>query len=384
MSEVMTQISKSTINYNDFKNEGDIVVREIENDFRLSPVFSDTVLFNVSQQKYIAHRALRFSSSSSGINREITLFKSLLSSDKLIERITLLSVLLLISFILIILILNRYIFANVWAGFSRSLDMTENYNFSSASKLSPEESEIDEFKQLNRVLEDLTERIQIDYQNLKDLTANTSHEIQTPLAIIKGKADILLQSDNLNREEMESLGTILNTVGRLSKLNQSLLIITKIENRQFEDNDILDLGDVLNLTADNLDILISGGDFTLVRNLESCKIRINPDLLDILVSNLLKNSFLHGTPGSEIRVSIKDNLLAIRNYGDPLPFPEDKLFDRFVKSTDLATSTGIGLEIVKKICEYYEISIKYNYTDSLHSFNINFSKITVNDNRIKG
>lgn len=339
------------------------------------PLFSDTVLYSTSQQKFIAHRALHFSYMANDGNRDIIIFKSLLSSDALIERITLLSVALLIVFIIMIYILNRYIFTNVWSAFSNSLERLDIYDFNKPGGLVLPASEITEFDKLNRVLLEMADRIQSDYKSLKELTANTSHEIQTPLAIIRNKAELLLQSENLNETDLETVNSIINTTGRLSKLNQSLLLIAKIENKQFEDNEEIKLGEALEKYIDNLDVLINAGGFKVVSNLNDCSIRMNHMLLDILISNLLKNAITHGTKGCDIGVNLDNFVLEISNLGAPLSFSEDLLFKRFIKGSGKEGSTGIGLEIVRKISGYYRIEVAHSYTEGLHIFRLDFSNI---------
>lgn len=381
-SELMTQMSGVMTKLNNGESIvglpgsfDEVSVLEARSQRPDPPVFSDTVLYNASQQKFIAHRALRFSYRSSDGIRDIIIYKSLLSSDGLIERITLLSVALLIVFIIMIYILNRRVFTNVWLGFSSSLKRLDIYDFNKPDGLSLPRSEIDEFERLNQVLLEMAGRIQSDYSNLKELTANTSHEIQTPLAIIRTKAELLLQSNNLSEADMETLGSILNTTGRLSKLNQSLLLIAKIENNQFEDSEIIDLEKALGDYIDNLESLIVAGDFNLVSSLKQCSVQINHVLLDVLISNLLKNAITHGKPKSEIIVNLSGCIFEVSNHGDPLVFPDDQLFKRFIKSSGKEGSTGIGLEIVRKICNYYKIDVDYIYKEGVHTFRVDFSNI---------
>ena len=109
MSEVMTLIKGGEGNPENLALFDEISISETVPDRVIPPTFSDTVLYNTAQQKYVAHRALRFTLSVNNEINEVSIYKSLLSSDKLIERVTLLSVLMLISFIGVIFVLNRYI-----------------------------------------------------------------------------------------------------------------------------------------------------------------------------------------------------------------------------------------------------------------------------------
>jgi signal transduction histidine kinase len=356
-------------------NFSEISINTVDRSIIQNPVFSDTVLYSDIQKTFIPHRALRFSHQTEDRNYLIIIYKSLLSSDKLIERITVSSIVMVIAFIIVIYVLNRFIFTNVWSSFSSSLLKVEEYDIKSLDSLTLPGSEIDEFDKLNKVLLKMVERIQSDYRSLKELTANTSHEIQTPLAIIKSKAEILLQSEKLSEEDIKMVDSILNTTGRLSKLNQSLLLIARIENNQFEESEAIELRNAIGKATGNLEMLFEAGEYVVKTELNVCSININPTLLDVLISNLLKNAILHGIHDSEIMIKLKDCRLAVTNRGEPLPFPSDQLFKRFIKGSNEKSSSGIGLEIVRKICNYYQIEVQHSYEKTQHTFSVDFSKI---------
>ena len=373
MSEVMTALDNKKADIGSLSVFEEITINDYQGVAPMPPSFSDTVLYNNAQQKYIAHRALSFTYLSPDSTKEIHIYKSLLSSDQLIERITLLSVLLLISFIAIIFVLNRFIFTNVWSGFSKSLERLDKYSFTDLDNLKLPESEIEEFDRLNQVLLEMASRIQNDYRNLKELTANTSHEIQTPLAIIKNKSELLMQSEKLGQEEMEALDSILNTVSRLSKLNQSLLLITRIENMQYEESETIDLDHAIEKSLDHLEIFLNAGEIEIDKDIPELSVDFNPVLLDILLSNLIKNAIQHGRNRSRITIKTDGKSLLISNTGDPLPFPREHLFTRFIKGSSAKGGTGIGLELVRKICNYYKLNIIYSYSEDLHTFKIDFT-----------
>ncbi len=356
-------------------NFSEISINTVDRSIIQNPVFSDTVLYSDIQKTFIPHRALRFSHQTEDRNYLIIIYKSLLSSDKLIERITVSSIIMVIAFIIVIYVLNRFIFTNVWSSFSSSLLKVEEYDIKSLDSLTLPGSEIDEFDKLNKVLLKMVERIQSDYRSLKELTANTSHEIQTPLAIIKSKAEILLQSEKLSEEDIKMVDSILNTTGRLSKLNQSLLLIARIENNQFGESEAIELRNAIGKATGNLEMLFEAGEYVVKTELNVCSININPTLLDVLISNLLKNAILHGIHDSEIMIKLKDCRLAVTNRGEPLPFPSDQLFKRFIKGSNEKSSSGIGLEIVRKICNYYQIEVQHSYEKTQHTFSVDFSKI---------
>jgi len=275
----------------------DVVIKTIEFSAIKNPAFSDTVLFSSIQKKFIPNRALTFTFPHENKNYQIVIYKSLLSSDKLIERITISSIIMFLTFAIVIYIMNQFIFGSVWSNFFSNLKKVENYDIKGRVKLELEASEIDEFSKLNTVLIQMVNRIQGDFENLKELTANTSHEIQTPLAIIKSKAEILLQSQNINEDELNIIASILSTTERLSKLNQSLLLMTKIENDQYCESVTVNLTKVIVKLISNFEMIFQAGKFQVKAEQENLSILANSVLIEVLISNLLKNAITHGKKG---------------------------------------------------------------------------------------
>ncbi|MGE4288194.1 MAG: sensor histidine kinase [Salinivirgaceae bacterium] len=356
----------------------EVEIKTVSKAVNHTPVFIDTVLYNTIQKKYVPHRSLRFIYPLPAQNLSVSIYKSLMSSDKLIERITISTIIMVVIFISMIFIMNRFVFERVWSDFFRNLKKLEHYDVKSHEKLELDPSEIEEFNTLNKVHMRMVERIQDDFVSLKELTANTSHEIQTPLAIIKSKAELLLQTQNLDENQLQSIGVILNTTERLSKLSQSLLLISKIENNQFGASQAINIKDVLEKFINNYQILFEGGEFQLKVELADLTVEMNPVLLDILVSNLLKNAVTHGSEAGQIHIQIKERELLVGNSGEPLKIEPDDLFKRFVKGSSNKNSSGLGLEIIRKIVDFYGFNVRYSYQNNLHWFIVNFSNISLN------
>ncbi len=378
MQSTIKQVSENPSSIKDSMVTNDISIIKADNQLIITPHFSDTIFYSNAQQKYIPHRILKFTFAANQQNFIVVINKSLLSSDKLVERITTSTIGLVIIFIFMIFIFNRFIFKNVWSEFFVNLERVDKYDIKGNEKLNLEDSEILEFSKLNQVHRNMVNRIQNDFVNLKELTANTSHEIQTPLAIIKSKTELLLQSPNLNENDLSLVSTILTTSERLSKLNQSLLLITKIENNQFKDLAWVQVKDVVEKYIQNFDVLFEAGDFKISIIKSALSIHINPVLLDVLISNLLKNAVIHSKEGAEIKIFMDNTSLSILNTGEALKIKKEELFKRFAKGSNKKNSNGLGLEIAKRICDLYGIKINYNYEENFHNFTLDFSKILSN------
>lgn len=352
-------------------------IKHVPNQIRKIEEFRDTLIYNKFQKRYIPHRVLTFTHYNGTQNHIVTIQKSLLETDLVIEKITLVSVILIIVFIISIFFINRYIFENVWASFFTTIKKMDDYDIKSKEELHLEKSEIVEFEKLNNVLESLVNRIRKDYDNLKELTANTSHELQTPIAIIKGKAELLIQSDNITETEMELISSIMETSDRLSKLNQSLLLIAKIENDQFIESELIEIKTKIEKHLEAFEMLLNAGEYKLEKSLLELQIKMHPLLFDVLITNILKNAIAHNIDKGKIIIQSKEQKLVVSNTGLPLTIDPNLIFHRFVKNTENKNSSGLGLELVKKICDYYSISIEYSYVEKFHHFEIDFENIRI-------
>jgi len=221
----------------------------------------------------------------------------------------------------------------------------------------------------------LRNQVENDFVNLKQFTENASHEIQTPLAIIKNKSELLLQQEELDKETVKEIVSINEAATRLSKLNQALLQLMKIDNRQYQESEKIDLSGLLEIKLQRLNELIEMKNIKLKTSIDkNVFIYMNVSLAEILLSNLLNNSIKHNIFGGEIIISLMSKELSIKNTGESLRIDPQKLFDRFVKESTSNESIGLGLSLVKQICETYNFVVSYNYEHSMHELKINFCK----------
>ncbi|MEZ5073191.1 MAG: HAMP domain-containing sensor histidine kinase [Bacteroidales bacterium] len=228
----------------------------------------------------------------------------------------------------------------------------------------------------HRVLERMTHRLASDYRELQEYTEHTTHELQTPLAVIKSKTELLMQSTRLGEEEMSLLQSILHSTGQLSRLNAALTLLTRIENRQFPGRKALRAGVLFDRHLENLTELIDMRRIHVHKGKwdEHTTLVMDEGLADILVANLLKNAVLHNREGGRLELDIREHRLEIRNEGEPLRFSEQDLFLRFVRDKGKSGNLGLGLSIVKKICETYGYEISYAYDSGYHRFSIHLQK----------
>jgi signal transduction histidine kinase len=334
---------------------------------------NDTLLFDPEQNRYSLYRQLSFVKVVNNQPYYIQIFKSLEETDRLIVRIVLTINILFFLIIIALLIVNRYSSRRGWRAFYDTIEKINKYDVNSHEYFSLNKSDIREFDDLNRVLLAMTERIKNDYINLKEYIENASHEIQTPLAIISSKMELLLQSGDMSEKQYKTVVDAYDASNRLSRLNKTLILMAKIENRQFPDSKHVNPIVIIDAQLENLEDLILSKQIKVRKEMtEEVILQMNPFLAEIMLVNLIKNAIRHNIQGGDLVIQLTKERLQISNSGAPLKIDPDLLFKRFYKSSSSPESIGLGLAIVQKICSIYHFSISYNYTDGMHVMSVIF------------
>ncbi|MCX6229629.1 MAG: HAMP domain-containing sensor histidine kinase, partial [Bacteroidia bacterium] len=262
-----------------------------------------------------------------------------------------------------------------WKVFYDTIAKINNYEVNSDKAFELQESDIKEFEDLNRVIVTMTKRIKNDYLNLKEYIENASHEIQTPLAIINSKMELLLQSGDMQEKQYKSVAEAYEASNRLSRLNKTLILLAKIENRQFPELKPVNPAIMINHQLESLEDLIHSKKIKITKLLDpEATISVNPYLAEILFVNLIKNAIRHNLTGGHLILELTSQSLKIANSGSSTPLDPEMLFKRFHTSSSSPESLGLGLSIVQKICTIYGFQISYRYEDELHVMQVDFAK----------
>ena len=337
--------------------------------------FYDTLLFEFHDKKYVPFRQLGFVANFNNTAYYIQIFKSMEETDNLIVRIFISMTLLVILIIITLLITVRHTSLQAWNVFYDTIKKINNYDINAHDEFSLKQTEVKEFDDLNRVLIAMTDRIKKDYSNMKEYTENASHELQTPLAIINLKMELLMQSENLDEKQMKDIVDAYEASNRLSKLNKTLLLLAKIENRQFPESKPIQPQTIIDHQLESLEDLIDARKIEIVRQYEDeVVLMMNPYLAEILFANLIKNAIRHNISGGKLIISLSNQLIKISNSGAELNIDQALLFERFHKQSSSPESLGLGLAIVRNICEVYGFNINYLYENELHHFGLDCSK----------
>lgn len=276
--------------------------------------------------------------------------------------------LLLFGFIL----LNRRISKRVWKPFYDTLDQLRKFELDKSPEVVLTATDIEEFDRLNRELERLILHSVSTYNQQKEFIENASHELQTPLAVLRSKLELFLQNENLTEQQSDLISSIEAPLARVSRINKNLLVLAKIGNQQFADTEAIDLNLLINESLEMLSDYMVDKDIQLERVLtESININCNRPLFEMLVNNLLVNAIMHNMEHGALIVKTYENGMMVSNSGTD-PLHPDGLFKRFTTTSSNTQNSGLGLAIVKEICDRYGWSVSYRFEHGMHIFSVDF------------
>lgn len=345
--------------------------------FKKSERIGDTLMYDPDEGAFSSFRHLKARGTSlRGRGYLINIYILLDETQTLITSIIVLMSILFVMLLSILIFVNYFIMRRVWFPFYRTLIKLDKYDISSQKQLSFPKTRISEFEMLNQTLQNMSEKISQDYQNLKEFNENASHELQTPLAIIKSKLELLLQDEKLTEGQVKHITAVYEAATRMSKLNQGLLMISKIDNNQFSQAEKIDMLEEINNYIEHFQEILGIKEITVTTELPGHPVllHMNRILADVLVANIFGNAIKHNYPRGTIKIILNGNYVQFLNTGLSPTVPPHTLFERFKKSDKTADSIGLGLSIAKKITDYYGFKIEYSYEKNLHMITIQFRK----------
>lgn len=279
-------------------------------------------------------------------------------------------VFLYVLLLLMILAVNAWVFYRNMRPLYTLLKWLENYRLGSKREPLDESLRIVEFRKLNEAANLFSERSEQLYEQQKLFIGNASHEMQTPLAICRNRLEMLMEDDTLTEKQLSELMKTHRTLENLTRLNKSLLLLCKIENRQFTDVKPICLNELLMHYLDDYKEVYAYRRVQVNVHVEDCfQLEMSEALATVLLTNLLKNAFVHTSEGGTIELTFTASSFEIRNTGEA-PLDKDRIFERFYKEGKKEGSTGLGLALVDSICKAYRLNLSYRFENGMHIFTI--------------
>jgi signal transduction histidine kinase len=351
-----------------------IEVKLLNKSVQTYQLIKDTDIYDPKTDSFIPFRYI-FSSGNTAEKKGfiITIFQIIREKSELLQDIELYMYFLFFSLLLISILINYMIARKLWRPFYNSVKLAGSFDIQSDKPLDLPESNINEFNQLNDVFYSMTSKMRIDYLNLKEFSENASHEIQTPLAVIRSKTDLLMQQKNLSKDSINLLKSINEATTKLFKLNQGLILISKIENQVFHEKNMVSLKQIAIKGLEGYkEIMLLKKIRVDIDARNEALVEMNEVLAEVLISNLLSNAVRFNIDGGFIKCYIDNMFLSVSNTGLPMTTDPEDLFNRFHKSNDNPQSVGLGLSIVKQITESYGMVITYTCHNAIHEIRLRY------------
>jgi len=274
----------------------------------------------------------------------------------------------------LVVILSELLSWRILRPFNATLRGIQQFQLSQKTPIDLPTSRTAEFEELNSFLVRMTARAQRDYQGLQEFSENASHELQTPIASIKAKIELLMDSDALAEKQLRLLAAMHDELERLAKINQALTLLAKLEHYEALPADLTDFSQLVPATeAAFADLAEMKGLRTTQQVVPGVRVPFDAALAQLLLNNLFSNAIRHNLPSGEIRVRLSATELLLANTGHAPTVPVEELFGRFKKGNAALDSIGIGLAIVKRIGELYGHRVGYEYAEGWHSVRVIFA-----------
>lgn len=303
---------------------------------------------------------------------ELTVAAPSIEKDDLKDAMAGWIVFLYVTLLLTIIVINVWVFYRNMRPLYVLLHWLDKYRMGKKNEPLQNKTHVSEFRKLNEAVVRYAERSERMFEQQKQFIGNASHEMQTPLAICRNRLEMLMEDESLSENQLEELMKTHQTLEHITKLNKSLLLLSKIENGQFADTVPVEVNKLLGqYLEDYKEVYQYRGITVRLEEEGTFCLTMNETLAAVLLTNLLKNAFVHNIDGGHIRIVITRHGMAFCNTGAGQPLDARRIFERFYQGKKKEGSTGLGLAIADTICRLYSLNLSYHYADGEHCFEIN-------------
>ncbi len=364
----------STLLHKSNFDESNYAIRPIPRELALRATedFRDTAMYMEYEEEYEVVRMLTtYFSTTHGQYYELKIITSMVEGEDLVGDLLHALLWLYVAVIASAFIINNRVLRKIWRPFYQLQHELRGFKLGVDKTFNPPQTKVTEFQDMNETVAELLKANIAVFQQQKQFIENASHELQTPLAIAINKLELLLEQST--GDDAQQLANAIHYLERMTRLNKSLLLLSKIENRQFASGELLDFNARLRQQVDDFSELLHYRDIE-VEIVEKTKLMrfFNADLADVLITNLLKNAIVHNHERGRIHIVVTGDWFEIANTGPKQPLDPEKMFARFYRSSENSSSTGLGLAVAKAIAQFHRVDLTYQYEGGLHRFTLRF------------
>lgn len=302
---------------------------------------------------------------------ELAVFTPTIEKKDLKEAIFYWIVFLYIGLLFIIILVNIWIYYRSNRPLYKLLAWLDEYKVGGKNTPLQNDTDITEFKKLNEAAIRNMERTEEVFEEQKQFIGNASHEMQTPLAVCRNRLENLMEDESLTENQLEELLKTHQTLEYITKLNKSLLLLSRIDNRQFTEKHNITLNPIIKKIILDYEEVYSHMNINAeIKETSAFNIQINETLAGILINNLIKNAYVHNMVNGQIFIEVSASSLIFKNTGQDFALNSKFIFERFYQGNKKEGSTGLGLALVKAICDMERLHICYYFDNGFHCFKI--------------
>ena len=332
--------------------------------------YQDTMVYIVEKKETEPARILTtIFRNDAGQYYELSVSTPTIEKQDLRESIFYLLIGLFVILLVTILIINIWVFYRSMKPFYVLLHWLGDYRLGQTHKPLYNPTHTSEFQKLNDTVIRFAQHSEEVFQQQKQFIGNASHEIQTPLAVCRNRLEMLMEDETLTEQQLGEIIKTYETLEYVSKLNKSLLLLSKIDNHQYSETSKVCLNDVLHSLIPDFEEVYAFKEvsLSLEENARLCA-DMNEVLATVLMTNLLKNAFVHNVEDGSIRITINRDSICFSNTGTLVALDEKRVFERFYQGNKKEGSTGLGLAIANAVFRQFKLELKYVFKDGMHQF----------------
>lgn len=239
-------------------------------------------------------------------------------------------------------------------------------------------------------LESANKQLKEDMKHIENLNkqqqyffATASHELKTPITIIKGQVESMIMEIGRYKDTKKILPETLNEIENMESLVKEILSISKLELKVIDDMKPISVTDILKHTCEHLYPLAKEKNITIHQQIaEQIQVMGNQSLFEKALHNIISNAVRHSPINSNIYVTLSTQELIIKNEGITIPDNDlDKIFTPFYRveksHNKLTGGSGLGLYLVKNILEQHHLPYQIKNEENSVYF-----KITINSQKL--
>ena len=360
---------------NDNGSNNQYFLRKITEDYALSRpniIYQDSMIY-IKEKKETEPARILTTIFRDGHNDfyELSVYTPTIEKADLKESIFYLLVILFLSLLVVIVVVNVWIFRVCMKPFYRLLEWLEGYRLGMKNSELQNPTNTTEFQKLNEAVVHFTSHSEEIFEQQKLFIGNASHEMQTPLAVCMNRLEMLMEDETLTEDQLKEILGTYQTLEYASKLNRSLLLLSKIDNSQFAEEKEIDMNSLIKRYIEDYQEVYSYKNIDVrVEETGTFVVRMNEVLAGILVTNLLKNAFVHNIDNGCLYVQMNSGFIRFKNSAENGSLDKKRIFERFYQEHRKEGSSGLGLALVDAVCRHSRLKIKYLYEEGWHIFEL--------------